>query len=78
MFYFMYVVCICIHHLHAGTSRGQKRVYDLLELELQAFLRLNMSSGNQTQCPLLISPDSIFLLMSHEKQTSLLFVTVIK
>lgn len=31
-------MCMCAHCVYAGTRRGQRRVSDLLELELQAVL----------------------------------------
>lgn len=44
-------VCLSVHfyHMHAGNCEGQKRVLDLMKLELQMVVSLHVGARNLTQ-----------------------------
>ena len=42
-------VCNSVHHVYAWSLGGQKRVSDVLDLELQKVMSCLVCAGNQTQ-----------------------------
>ena len=41
--------CMYMHHEHAGANGSQKRLLDLLKLELQVVVRSHVGTGHQTR-----------------------------